>query len=260
VEQFENDPILDPRQVAIVLLITLLVSFAAAPLLSFFNSSLALLLGEVMMILPALIFILRQNRPVFETFRLNFVNTKLILATVFLFIPVFILTDVLDRLVQQYFPMPTELLDALTDLVQFNNLVDGSFLVLAAVLVAPLAEEMLFRGMVQRTLEKYREPAMAIVLTSVFFSIVHFNPWTAIQITLLGLVLGYMTWKSGSIIPSVILHGLNNLFSLLLMNADEAQLVWYSHDEHVKILWIVAAFALIFPAFQYFKSTTEKQT
>lgn len=258
-EHFDQDPILDPRQVGFVLLTTLLLFFLTAPLIAVFSNSFALLIGEVLMIVPALIFIQRQKLPLLATFRIKPVKAKLALATTFLFIPIFIVTDELDRILQLFFPMPQEWLESLTDLVQFSNALDGTVIVLAAVIVAPLAEEMLFRGLVQHTLEKYREPAIAIVLTSVLFALVHFNPWTAIQITMLGLVLGYMTWKSGSILPAVILHGLNNLFSLVLMNSNDSQLGWYSQGEHVKILWIVIAFALIFPAFQFFKSITDKQ-
>jgi membrane protease YdiL (CAAX protease family) len=259
VEQLDQDPILDPKQVAVIVLLTLFVFFAVAPLLAFLNSSLALLAGEIFMILPAIFYVMRKELPVFKTFRIKAINVKLVAATAFLFVPVFILTDVMDRLVQQFFPMPEEWLDALAELVQFTSVVDGTLVALAAVIVAPIAEEMLFRGLVQRTLEKYRDPAMALVLTSVLFALVHFNPWTSIQITLLGLVLGYITWKSGSILPAIILHGLNNLFSLVLMNIDEQHMGWYSSPENVKILWIALAFILIFPAFQFFNSITEKR-
>lgn len=258
-EHFDQDPVLDPRQVGFILLLTLILFFLTAPLLAFFNSTLALLIGEVFMIVPAIVVVSRQQLPLLSTFRIKPLNTKIIPATIFLFIPIFILTDELDRLIQLVFPMPEIWLESLTDLVQFSTIIDGSVLVLAAVVVAPIAEEMLFRGMVQHTLEKYREPAMAIVLTSVLFALVHFNPWTSIQITLLGLALGYLTWRTGSILPAIVVHGLNNLISLLLMNVDESKLTWYSSGDHVKILWIIISFALIFPAFQIFKSITEKQ-
>ena len=115
-EQFDQEPILDPKQVAVIVLLTLFVFFAVAPLLAFLNSSLALLAGEILMILPALFFVLRKELPVFKTFRIKPINVRLVAATLLLFIPVFILTDAMDRLLQHFFPMPDEWLDALGDL------------------------------------------------------------------------------------------------------------------------------------------------
>ncbi len=258
-EQFDSDPVLDPRQVGFILLITLLVSFLAAPMITLFHNGAALLLGELFLILPAAVYINKLDVPFWTTFRLRPVNIKLIGATLVFFLPIFIFIDELDRLVQHVFPMPKDWLDSLTDLVRFDGFFESSIIILAAVLVAPVVEEMLFRALVQRSLEKYLEPAIAIVLASVLFALVHFNPWTSIQITLLGLVLGYMTWKSGSIIPAVVLHGLNNLFSLLLMNVDESKLTWYARNGHVNFLWIVLAALFIFPAFQFFNRINEKQ-
>lgn len=202
-EQSDSDPILDPFQVGFILLVTLLVTYLAAPTITLFHNGAALLLGEIFLILPAALYIMKLDFPFLKTFRLRPVNTKLIGATLFFSLPIFIVFDELDRLVQHVFPMPKDWLDSLTDLVRFDGFFESSIIILAAVFVAPVVEEMLFRGLVQRSLEKYLEPALAIVLASVLFALVHFNPWTSIQITLLGLVLGYMTWKSGSIIPAV---------------------------------------------------------
>jgi membrane protease YdiL (CAAX protease family) len=118
--------------------------------------------------------------------------------------------------------------------------------------MAGFAEEMLFRGLLQRTLEHYRDPAMAIVLTSVLFALAHFNPWVALQITFLGLALGYMAWKSRSILPAVIVHSGNNLLSILLINAPQHNVSWYATEEHVRWIWIALAILLIGPAFLTF--------
>ena len=149
-------------------------------------------------------------------------------------------------------------MNAMQNLLHVHTVTDAVVLFITAVILAGFAEEMLFRGLLQRTLEHYREPASAIVLSSVFFAIVHFNPWTAIQITLLGLALGYMAWKSHSILPAVILHACNNLFSITLLNLPEAYGKWYFTGVHVKWPWLITAILVIGPVFLSFNRLCDK--
>lgn len=256
-ENPQDNTILTPRQLGFILMLTLFIFWAFAFVMTFLGDILALIIGEALLILPALIFVIHRRLPLFSTFRLRKINGSQALATLALFAPVFVLSDELDRIVQSLFPMPSDWYDALSDLLQFDSMGEMLGLVLAGVLLAAFAEEMLFRGLIQRTLEHYREPAMAIVLSSVFFALIHFNPWTSIQILLLGLVMGYVTWKSQSILPSIIIHGMNNFLSLMLMNSAEESLAWYSKTNHVNVIWIIAATLLIVPAFRYFNRVSE---
>jgi membrane protease YdiL (CAAX protease family) len=99
---------------------------------------------------------------------------------------------------------------------------------------------------------------MAIVLTSVLFALAHFNPWVALQITFLGLALGYMAWKSRSILPAVIVHSGNNLLSIVLINTSQEDLSLYATEEHVRWIWIILALALIGPVFLTFSRHCEQ--
>ena len=254
--EHESDPVLDPRQIGFIVLLTLLTFFAVAFVFTFLGDILLLIIGEALLIAPALIFVIYKRLPVFQTFRIRKISYSQFWATLALFIPVFILSDELDRLIQLIFPMPSDWYDALSDIMQFDSFAEMLGLFFAAVIIAAIAEEMLFRGLIQHTLERYREPAMAIVLTSVLFALIHFNPWTSIQILLLGLVMGYVTWQTQSILPSMLIHGLNNFLSLMMMNSAEENLAWYSKTDHVNVIWIVAALLVIVPAFRYFNSVT----
>ena len=255
--QNDNNSIFTPAEMGAVLLSTFVLFVVFALISGFLGESISLLFGELMMIIPAVVFVFYKRMPFTATFRLNRINGRQLFATVLLFIPVFILSDELDRLVQLIFPMPEELIDSLYDLLTFNSIGDAVALILAGVLFAALAEEMLFRGVLQRTLEHYRDPAMAIVSSAVFFALVHFNPWTSIQILLLGLIFGYVAWKSQSILPSIILHGLNNLCSLLMINTSEESLNWYSQNGHVNWVWLLVGALLVVPAFRLFLSSNE---
>ena len=256
-DDFKNIPsnVLEPREISLIFLATLTLFLFFIFFGSFLHDTLLLAVGETIMILPALVYVLYRRLPLLKTFRLQRTSLSQIMATALLFIPVFILADELDRVIQQFFPMPAEWSDSMIELLQFKTVPEAAMILFAGVLCAALFEEMLFRGLLQHTLEYYREPAIAIVLTSVLFALVHFNPWTAIQVTSLGLVLGFVAWKSGSILPSIVLHALNNLASLILMNSQEGFLNLYTTSHHVKFIWIVAAIVFVIPAARLFSKT-----
>jgi membrane protease YdiL (CAAX protease family) len=91
-------------------------------------------------------------------------------------------------------------------------------LAIALVIAAPLMEEILFRGFL---LPGYAQSPLgvagAIVLTSVGWAVMHIQyEWYYIgQIVLLGCVLGWLRWRSGSTILTIILHGIVNAAALV---------------------------------------------
>lgn len=75
---------------------------------------------------------------------------------------------------------------------------------------APLFEEWLCRGIVLRSLLTKYSPATAIIVSAVFFAIIHFNPWQAIPAFILGLLFGYAYYKTGSLKLTMLMHCANN--------------------------------------------------
>ncbi len=88
--------------------------------------------------------------------------------------------------------------------------------------VAPIAEELFFRGLLQRSFEEERTPVFAITLSALIFSFLHLQPTTFFGIAILGLLFGYLAWASGSILPGMLLHALWNGTQLLIENLAPA--------------------------------------
>ena len=88
---------------------------------------------------------------------------------------------------------------------------------LSIVLLAPLAEEVLFRGLLFGALQKRLSALWTIILTAAIFALVHMQAIYFFPIFLLGLILGWARHKSGSLAVSMLLHVLNNGISLLLL-------------------------------------------
>jgi membrane protease YdiL (CAAX protease family) len=80
---------------------------------------------------------------------------------------------------------------------------------------APLFEEWLCRGLVLRGLLRKFNPASAIMVSAAFFAILHMNPWQAIPAFLLGLLFGYVYYKTGSLKLTMLMHCVNNTLALI---------------------------------------------
>ena len=96
-------------------------------------------------------------------------------------------------------------------------------LILAAVL-APLAEEIFFRGLVQSALRRYfRSPWLAICIASLAFALVHRPYWhTMPALFVLSIALGYNYERCGRLYPSILMHTIFNAVNIWLFLAREA--------------------------------------
>lgn len=95
---------------------------------------------------------------------------------------------------------------------------------LVAVTVGPMVEELLFRGVLLSALMRRMSMAMSIVFCAVLFACVHLDglqfQWYALpNLTLLAAALCWLRLKSGSLWPSILAHGVYNLFALVALFA-----------------------------------------
>lgn len=100
-----------------------------------------------------------------------------------------------------------------------SNLVDDqAVMVITAVIMAPIFEEIIFRGIMQKgMMNNGVEPWKAILFSSILFGLIHGNPWQFVGATLLGCVLGLVYYKTKSLLLPMLLHGFNNLCSAILI-------------------------------------------
>jgi len=88
-------------------------------------------------------------------------------------------------------------------------------LVVAIVLVAPVCEEVFFRGFIQTRLRARWGSIAAIVVTSLMFGAFHLDPRHAISTLGIGLVLGWSVELTGSIRTAILAHMTNNLLAVV---------------------------------------------
>jgi membrane protease YdiL (CAAX protease family) len=88
--------------------------------------------------------------------------------------------------------------------------------------VAPVCEELIFRGFLWKAVERSAPPVVAWIATSVLFAAYHLDPMQVLAVLPLGVVLGWLRWRSGSLWAPMIFHVVNNGLALVLSLSDSA--------------------------------------
>jgi hypothetical protein len=100
----------------------------------------------------------------------------------------------------------------------FGYEIAGSvFAFLIAVIIAPLVEELFFRGFVLQTLVKKISPFWGVILTGLIFASVHFEFQSIMPLLILSLVLNILYIKTNSIWPGIVFHVFNNTIAFFIM-------------------------------------------
>lgn len=89
------------------------------------------------------------------------------------------------------------------------------FSIATLVILAPIFEELIFRGIILNGLLKRYSPVLSIVVSSLLFAAVHLNPWQFVSAFILGLFIGWVYLRTKSISLAIIIHAFNNLAAIL---------------------------------------------
>lgn len=101
----------------------------------------------------------------------------------------------------------------------FEVMLDNPWGIFAIALLAPVFEEILFRGAIQGYLmKKWTNPWWGIVVASLIFGTIHGNPVQIPFAFITGLVLGWVYYRTGSLLPGIVMHFVNNSFSVVLFH------------------------------------------
>jgi ABC-2 type transport system permease protein/sodium transport system permease protein len=117
-------------------------------------------------------------------------------------------------------------------------------------ILLPVLEELFFRGFLLAALLRVMRPRNAIFASALFFGLFHLVDMQIVSLeravisTLLGLLLGWLTWCSGSVVPGMIVHALHDscLWLLFYFQPHLIQGGWLSRDQQqLPPFWILTA-------------------
>lgn len=110
-------------------------------------------------------------------------------------------------------PMPDSFKKLFEDLVS-----NGATSFITAAILAPILEEFFLRGIITRGLFYNEKPLRAILWGAVIFAIIHMNPWQAIGAFIIGIFLGWVYWRTHSLLAVIFIHFVNNGTAVALSN------------------------------------------
>ncbi len=104
------------------------------------------------------------------------------------------------------------------DLADKVHGVGGPLLFLLVVgVIAPIAEELFFRGLLFRALEKRWDQWWALGFSSVFFGLTHFQPLQFLPLTAAGAVFGFLVVRTGRLGPAIVAHMAFNISTVAVL-------------------------------------------
>ena len=168
-------------------------------------------LGVVNLIACALVLIMGRligRLPMPEVFALHHVSGLAVVGVIIASGGAIILLSEADNLVRAVLPPPEWIVRILRDLSSSSEHVWASVFLL--VIVAPMTEELMFRGLILRGFLRRFKVVGALVLSSILFGAVHLNPWQFISAAGLGLMFAWWHARTQSLIPSLLGHALAN--------------------------------------------------
>ena len=173
----------------------------------------SLLLTSALMIVMAKIFLRVgtkheiTQRPSVTTLLYLFAKA-VILANLALFV---------SNAVLSYFNMPLESQAAILELENIDNIPEFICATIEAIICAPISEELLFRGILYRTLKTRTNLVMSILTTSFIFAALHFNILSFFPLFVFSVCLIQIYEVSGSIKYPIIVHSIFNLMTVIVI-------------------------------------------
>lgn len=179
----------------------------ACTALGYDMSSLNPLVSYLLPMIPAIAYLMLCKRETSEAIPLenaNFGNTGALAVYPMLAIAMLALSFVTEPL-SSWLPMPQSIKEI------FEKILNNSFWAfITTVIAAPVMEEFLLRGIIERGLLKHTTPMRAILWSAFFFAVIHLNPWQAIGAFIAGIFLGWVYWRTHSLVACIFMHAVNN--------------------------------------------------
>ena len=147
----------------------------------------------------------------------------------------------------------------------FEGLLKEPWGYVAVGILAPLTEEVVFRGAILRTLlgmMSKRNHWVAIMISAAIFGAVHGNAAQFVNALFMGLLLGWMYYRTRSLVPGILLHWVNNTMAYILTNLlpqTDGKLIDLFHGDEKTVYYAVGfSLCILIPSFLQLVSRMKK--
>lgn len=155
----------------------------------------------------------KSKSPLKEVFPLKFFNPLVLIPLITFFWGAHNLLDELNLVIEKVLPAPSWFWELFGKIFDSDFGWWGAFMKVAV--IAPVVEELIFRGLILHGLRKNYHAFTAVFMSALLFSLFHLNPWQMPATFVLGLLLGWIMIRTRSILLAILGHSINNLMVLL---------------------------------------------
>lgn len=192
--------------------------------------------------IPGLFYFLVSGRSVSETIKTSYVRQNELWALVFIGMSVAMISNIATNIIQTNFSF-FGIENSVNMSENVTNPLEIILCIVSTAIVPAFAEEFAFRGIFMGTLRKFGD-TFAIITSAIVFGAMHRNISQIPFAFLLGLVLAYVDCKTNSIIPSIIIHFLNNCYAVTL-NILQSMKIFNDRVFMIIYFVLIAAFSIL---------------
>jgi membrane protease YdiL (CAAX protease family) len=212
----------------IIILVMMLVSLATPTLNKLVGNEAAVLLYQILaMGIPFLIvFTIRKRKSARTSFNLTLQDKSII--------PIIIVAGIVLLLgvvgpISGLIPVPESMKQAFAKAASHTGL--STFILM--VIAAPVLEELIFRGIILDGLLRRYSPKTSILISSLLFAIVHLNPWQFVTGFIMGAFIGWVYYKTKSLLAAIIIHASANFSVYFLRFFIDSSMIDKTYIESV---------------------------
>lgn len=155
----------------------------------------------------------KSGKTLFEVFPVKYFNLLIIIPIITFLWSAHRLLEIPARFLDTYLPAPAWFWEMFEKIFEGDFGFWGAFTKVA--IVAPVIEELIFRGIILNGFKRNYSPAKAVVISALLFALFHLNPWQFPATFVLGLLLGWIFIRTDNIILAIVGHSINNSLVLI---------------------------------------------
>jgi sodium transport system permease protein len=178
------------------------------------------ILQFVLMLLPTVLLAFFFTRQRLKTFLIQPTSTWSCLLAILLAACLHPLAMQLQNLIQWIYPINSGTSEALLPISNLIAATPWYYVVLVVAVIPAICEELIFRGFLLSGFRRLGNAWTAIALSSLFFAIVHGILQQSLNAFAMGLVIGYIAVKTGSLFPCILYHLTHNSITLFYSRLD----------------------------------------
>lgn len=203
---------------------------------SFMENPLTIAVFNTVSIGSVLLIGLRRTGASFrEVFPVTPISPSLLLPMSLTVIGMSIILSEANNYLLKFLPIPPQIAKVFQDVFGTPEKFLGALL--TAVIVAPLTEELLFRGLILRGFLRNYSVRKAIIVSALLFAVFHILPWQIPSAAVFGAIFAWWFVQTRSLLPGLFGHALNNGLTLIPLIVPQLKIPGYFNESPDQVVF-----------------------